>query len=180
MKRFISGVIVGVCVGVFFTTKNSQTKMAVPDEVVSQNETVTEFRRDSSKVEPNANVKEIGSVKTRKSEVVLSVLPPSTPESEVVTNLNETSDVRTLDLDISEEQITEMEQHFSDLQKDVSLFRDSNGWVVRFHNKNNLLSSVGIKDNDFIRFGQIQKLKEDHSKGELISRLEAVMVNLQR
>lgn len=180
MKKFIAGVIVGVCVGIFFATKNLETIMTHPVKVVSQNETDTEFKQESSKVEPLANVKDNESAKTRKAAVVLRALPHSYRESEVIVSAKETSEIQTLNLDISEEQITEMEQHFSDLQKDVSLFRDNNGWVVRFHNENNLLSSVGIKDNDFIRFGQIQQLKEDQSKAELISRLEAVMVNLQR
>ncbi len=71
-----------------------------------------------------------------------------------------------------------MEENLSDLQKEVSLFRDNTGWIVCFHSQNNLLSRIGIKDNDLIRFGQIEKLKQDPNKTALISRLEAVIETL--
>lgn len=77
-------------------------------------------------------------------------------------------------------QISEMEQNLNDLQKDVSLFKDRRGWIVRFHVENNLLSQTGLKDNDLITFKQLQKLKEDPNKADLMTRLEVVMGTIQR
>lgn len=93
---------------------------------------------------------------------------------------SEKSHIHVLNLDISEDQVVQMEQHLIDLQKDVSLFRDKTGWIVRFHIQDNLLATTGIRDNDLIRFGHIEKLKEDPNRADLITRLEAVMMSLQR
>jgi len=85
-----------------------------------------------------------------------------------------------LNFDFSEDQILELEINLNELQNQVSFFRDNQGWTVQYYDEPNLLSDIGIKNNDFIPFDDIQKLKEDPYKGKLISRLESIMESLQR
>ena len=111
----------------------------------------------------------------------LSVVGQTKSNDVPVAETEEETDIKAvLNFDVSQEQVEAMEHAIPELQKDVSLFRDSKGWVVRFHSQPNLLSDIGLKDNDLIRFSQIQKLKRDPEQAELISRLESVLNSLQR
>ena len=85
-----------------------------------------------------------------------------------------------LNLDVSEAQVSQMELNIDELQRDVSLFREQRGWVVRFHRKENLLAKIGVQDNDFIREGHFERLKQISDRAELMTRLEAIMNQLQR
>ncbi len=85
-----------------------------------------------------------------------------------------------LNIDITNEQIENIEQNISDLQKDVKIFKDSKGWVVKFYRNENLISSLGINDNDIIRFDQLNRLKADPSKEHQISQLESIFYQLER
>lgn len=85
-----------------------------------------------------------------------------------------------IDLTLSPFQVENMEQDLGALQKDVSLFRYKKGWLVRFHTRENLLSEIGVRDSDFIRFSQFEQMKNDVTKKDLVSRLESVLVQLEK
>ena len=87
---------------------------------------------------------------------------------------------KSIDLSLSAFQVENMEHELGVLQKDVSLFRYKKGWLVRFHAQENLLSEIGVRDNDFIRFSQFEQMKKDFSQKELVSRLENVLSQLER
>lgn len=145
------------------------TQDAIKKKAVMENKTtMMSPPLKSLAVEANSHVSE-----TVQNEIIRPVKVPESQPTEV-------SQAQLLNIDISEEQVVTMEQNLNELQKDVSLFRDEKGWVVRFHSRDNLLSQMGFHDNDLIRFGHFEKLKEDPSRSELITRLESVMMNLQR
>lgn len=83
-------------------------------------------------------------------------------------------------LDIAESELAMMEENLSDLQKDVSLVRSEDGWIVRFYNSSNLMESIGVKDRDLIRFSHLEALKRDPTKTYLVSRLESLFSHLER
>ena len=80
----------------------------------------------------------------------------------------------------SEESVENMEQNIATLQKDVSVIKDQDGWVVRFHSTNNLLSQLGISDNDLIRFNQLDEMRLNPETQDLANRMESVLGNLER
>lgn len=80
----------------------------------------------------------------------------------------------------SEETVENMEQNIAALQKDVSVVKDREGWIVRFHSTNNLLSQVGISDNDMIRFNQLDEMRLNPDTQDLANRMESVLANLER
>lgn len=104
------------------------------------------------------------------TEVAAAEMPPEIEQEELP---------QSIDLTLSDLQVENMEQSLGDLQKDVSLFRYKKGWLVRFHSSGNLLSEIGVHDNDFIRFSQFEEMKKDRSKEKLVSRLEDVLTNLE-
>lgn len=178
MKKFIAGIIVGILIGVglYSMISSSQvSNVAAKTAAAVQPESVDVKIEDSTP--PVSGEKKMEMLGLKTGDVVLQLSPGAVFEN---TEHNEVSASKVLNIDLSEEQVTEMEMHLPELQKDVSLFRDNEGWIVRFHTQGNILSNVGIKDNDLIRFGQIQELKKDPEKVELISRLEAIFHNLQR
>ncbi|WP_413291441.1 hypothetical protein [Bdellovibrio sp. HCB337] len=83
-------------------------------------------------------------------------------------------------LNITEEQIQAMEKSLGTLQKDVSVFKDTAGWVVRFHQPSKLMSDLGVQDNDLISFHQLQSIKSQPALQDLVARLEAVLGHLQK
>lgn len=85
-----------------------------------------------------------------------------------------------INLNISEEQVSNLEENFADLQKDVSVYRDQQGWVVRFHHNSNPLADMGLQDNDMIRFSQFHEDTQDPDRDRLYSRLEQVLIDLER
>lgn len=80
----------------------------------------------------------------------------------------------------SEETVENMEQNIATLQKDVSVIKEQDGWVVRFHSTHNLLSQLGISDNDLIRFNQLDEMRLNPDTQDLANRMESVLANLER
>lgn len=166
MKKILFGILIGVAIAfLFLSTKN-------PGPIKP-----AQVNQDPVESHPAAPQPEILPV-DKKAEA--PAIPTSSTLAQAKSNPSEPTPAQLLNLDISEAQIAEIEENLSDLQKEVSFFRDNSGWIVRFHTESNLLSQIGMKDNDLIRFGQIEKLKEDPSKTALISRLEAVIETLRR
>lgn len=83
-------------------------------------------------------------------------------------------------LNVTEAQIHLMEQNLSDLQQDVSLFKDTHGWVVRFHHPSRVMAALGVKDNDVISFKQLQRIKSEPALESLVHRLEVILSHLQK
>lgn len=83
-------------------------------------------------------------------------------------------------LNITEAQISAMEQSLGTLQKDVSLFKDTAGWVVRFHQPSKVMSDLGVQDNDLISFHQLDGIRSQPALQDLVKRLEAVLSQLQK
>jgi hypothetical protein len=82
--------------------------------------------------------------------------------------------------DISEDEVEILEQNIPELQDQVTLYRENDGWHVRFKDPSNLLADFGILDNDVIRFSQIEEMKKDPSMERLTGRLEDVLHSLER
>lgn len=171
MKKFSLGLIVGVCIGFGLSaifkpdTKINDTPEISQDEIEKPSIPNKELYADKAGAKKSNLVLQVSSAQD-------TVMDPKPEDPTVVAN--------TLNIDISEQQIVRMEQELPELQKDVSLYRDNKGWTVRFHRQDNLLSLTGINDNDLIRFEQIESIKKDPTKTELISRLEHIMEQLQR
>jgi len=83
-------------------------------------------------------------------------------------------------LNLTEEQILLMEKNFQALQKDVSVFKDTQAWVIRFNHPSPLMSRLGVKDGDKISFRQIQLMKQEPGLANLSSRLEMLLAHLQK
>lgn len=83
-------------------------------------------------------------------------------------------------LNITESQIQKMEAYLPELQKDVSLFKDTQGWVVRFHHSSKIMSGLGVKDGDLISFKHLQDMKNEPALKALVGRLESVLSQLQK
>jgi len=83
-------------------------------------------------------------------------------------------------LNLTEDQIQLMEQNISTLQKDVSVFKDTDAWVVRFHHTSAVMSSLGVKDNDQISFKQLEDMKNEPALEALTKRLENILLQLQK
>jgi hypothetical protein len=86
----------------------------------------------------------------------------------------------TAGLKITESQIRMMEDNLSELQQDVSLFKDSQGWIVRFHQPSGVMASLGVKDNELISFKLIQDMKNEPALTALVGRLEIIFAQLQK
>ena len=170
MKKFSLGLIVGVCIGFGLSaifkpdTKITDTPEISQDEIEKPSIPSKELYADKAGAKKSNLVLQVSSAQD-------TPMDPKPEDPTVVAN--------NLNIDISEQQISRMEQELPELQKDVSLYRDNKGWTVRFHRQDNLLSLAGINDNDLIRFEQIENIKKDPSKAELISRLENIMLQLQ-
>jgi hypothetical protein len=178
MKKFTAGLAVGVCIG-FGLAAIFKPESKIPDiPEISQDELLKPNLKGRELSAENLKPKKMEQFGTKKANLVLEVSSaqdtPSDPKPEDPTTV-----ANTLNIDISEQQITRMEEELPELQKDVSLYRDNKGWTVRFHRQDNLLSLTGINDNDLIRFEQIAQIKKDPAKTELISRLENIMLQLQ-
>lgn len=172
MKKFSAGLIVGVCLGFGLASVfKPDPKDPVIPEIAQEDLIQTELPKLELKTDAKGT-------KNRRDLVLEVSSSQETPESPRQEDPTEVANV--LNIDISEKQISRMEQELPELQKDVYLFRDNKGWIVRYNRQENLLSLTGINDNDFIRFEQIERIKKDPSKKELISRLENIMVQLQR
>lgn len=171
MKKFSLGLIVGVCIGFGLSaifkpdTKINDTPEISQDEIEKPSIPNKELYADKAGAKKSNLVLQVSSAQDTAMD--------SKPEDPTVV-------ANTLNIDISEQQISRMEQELPELQKDVSLYRDNKGWTVRFHRQDNLLSLTGINDNDLIRFEQIESIKKDPTKTALISRLEHIMEQLQR
>lgn len=184
MKKIIFGALIGVAVGFYFSSRNksaSENLVQNPELQVKYGDELPTKKSvketvSVSPAKPEAKVNE----PVQESNREVSALSPSPSGNSQDTELSEKVQAQLLNLNVTEEQIAEMEENLSDLQKEVSFYKDNAGWIVRFHSQDNLLSHLGIKDNDLIRFGQIERLKQDPTKTELISRLEAVIETLQR
>lgn len=178
MKKFSAGLVLGVCLG-FGLASVLRPESKAPDvPEISQGDLLKpslekpELSAESLKPLLKEN---LNSHKANLSlEVSSAQNTPQDPQPE-----DPVAVANTLHIDISESQIERMEQELPELQKDVSLFRDNKGWTVRFHRQDNLLSLTGINDNDLICFEQIERIKKDPTKTELISRLENIMLQLQ-
>lgn len=80
----------------------------------------------------------------------------------------------------NEETLETMEQNIVTLQKEVSVIKDRDGWVVRFHSPDNLMSHIGLSDNDMIRFNQLDEMRLNPDTQDLAMRMESVLANLER
>ncbi|MGE5084684.1 MAG: hypothetical protein ACM3MG_00175 [Bacillota bacterium] len=80
----------------------------------------------------------------------------------------------------NEETLETMEQNIVILQKEVSVIKDRDGWVVHFHSPDNLLSQIGLSDNDMIRFNQLDEMRLNPDTQDLAMRMESVLANLER
>jgi hypothetical protein len=83
-------------------------------------------------------------------------------------------------LNITEAQIRLMEENLRDLQQDISLFKDTEGWVVRFHHTSSIMTALGVKDSDLISFKQLQEVKKQPALESLVRRLEIIFAHLQK
>lgn len=101
-----------------------------------------------------------------------------------VTPTSETSlapqkpEVRTLSFSIQE--IETMKMNIDEIQRDVSLIRENSGWTVRFYSQPNFFSQMGFKNEDRIRYDQIEKMKNKLQDPDLVSRFEALIYKLER
>lgn len=164
MKNTLVGCLIGICLGFGFA---SFLKPA-PAPIVT-NQKPAETLAEAPEKEPPKEAPKFHSLGLRTVHKVLKLKQeePVNPKQH-------------LKLDISDEQISTLEENLPELQKDVSLYRENEGWSVRFHQPTNILSNMGLKDSDLIRFSSLQEMKQDPSKQELISRLEQVLHQLER
>ncbi len=177
MKKAIVGFIVGLTIGLILASKNKQNPVEVTP---SDQETLTQTPET-----PKNDIKEVKTPEPAEPEkIVLSIEKKSeeienkAPTSQATDSSKPSSQMLTIN--ISENELDTIERNISDLQKDVSLFKDSKGWKVRFYRDPNLIASLGINDNDIINFEQFNKLKTDPEKEPLINRLESVFSELER
>ena len=87
---------------------------------------------------------------------------------------------RILNFEVSEPEVHQMEANLDTLQKEVSLFREERGWVVKFYSSQNALADTGVRDGDLIRFNHLDTMKRNPETAELAQRLEDVLLSLQR
>jgi hypothetical protein len=104
---------------------------------------------------------------------------PATSSQPAALSIRPSSDVGS-NLNLTEEQIQTMEQDIATLQKDVSVFKDSEAWVVRFHHTSAVMSSLGVKDGDQISFKQLDEMKQEAALEGLTRRLENILLQLQK
>lgn len=114
-----------------------------------------------------------------RSEAVASASPPETPQppNEVVETPSSPHPVNFI---FNEETLETMEQNIVTLQKEVSVIKDRDGWILRFHSPDNLLSHIGLSDNDLIRFHQLDEMRLNPDTQDLAMRMESVLANLER
>ncbi|MFM6927083.1 MAG: hypothetical protein ACKOX6_01390 [Bdellovibrio sp.] len=80
----------------------------------------------------------------------------------------------------NEQTLETMEENIVTLQKEVSVIKDREGWVIRFHSADNLMSHIGLSDNDMIRFNQLDEMRLNPDTQDLAMRMESVLANLER
>lgn len=165
MKKIIFGFSLGVLAGIYFSPRHKTEP--VPE--------TTQVEKMPVIQPPVKNRDQSREAVTRRKLPQISV-----SNSEISEDKKPKADKKLVVLNISEARVEALEQNFSELQRDISLFKDDRGWTVRFHRNTNLLSSMGIQDNDLISFELFQQLKKDPSKGNLVSRLEIIFSNLER
>lgn len=87
---------------------------------------------------------------------------------------------RILNFEVSEPEVYQMETRLDSLQREVSLFREDRGWVVKFYSSQNALADTGIRDGDLIRFSHLESMKANPETAELARRLEDILQSLER
>jgi hypothetical protein len=173
MKQVLLGFAIGLGVGLYIKSSDKPAK----HEEVAQEQPVFQAPEKTAVPMPSQKENPPASVSVPKTKV-------STPQGLQVEKepgavaTDETPAPRMLSLDISDEDLQLLEQNIAELQNEVSLYKDDKGWVVRFNNADNLLSMIGLQDNDFIRYKQFEAMKNDPVNGEKFTRLEAVFQNL--
>jgi hypothetical protein len=181
MKKFISGIVVGVCIGFGIASFLKKTDAAMSekieeagdDEAMTQE---TEFITKQEEATPTA----AKTIVVKPSPKRLLAMMPGPVQEARRPHAEPEEKVKILNIEFSDEQVSTMEQNIDELQKDVSFYRDTQGWIVHFNSQENPMAFAGLKDGDFIRFQQLNELKKDPSKEPLVSRLEGVMQQLQR
>ena len=182
MRKIAAGLIIGIIVGYALFSQKDKAQVESSTTQSSLDQEALEVKKPSSPLPsakrvvqaPEPQVKETTSLQLEKP---VESSPRIAAEMQVE---EQEAPPKVLSLDVSEMQIAQMEQQIEELQRDVSLYRERNGWVVRFHRKNNTLARIGVQENDLIRDGHFDSLKQVPGKAELMARLEAVINHLQR
>lgn len=175
MKKTISVFALGVVVGYGISLLKSDRPIAAPQVAIPKPYEAKIVKANP----PGYQNQPLVSEKPPASEI-----PPIDvqPQRELAANspheAEDSPDV--FNLDIAESELTMMEENLSDLQRDVSLIRSEEGWIVRFYNSSNLMESIGVKDHDLIRFSHLEALKRDPTKTYMVSRLESLFSHLER
>lgn len=174
---FGMGVIVGVCITSFFKreAKVHLSEAPAAEQTSKEQLNISMEHRTAAKEVNIPKGSKVSSSAPAEMIKAKGELPPE-PQQEVAPDERP----QTIDFALSEDQIDNMEQSLGDLQKDISLFRYKKGWLVRFHSATNLLSEIGVHDNDFIRFSQFESLKKNPQQEKLVSRLENILSSLER
>lgn len=114
-----------------------------------------------------------------RSAAVTSATPPVIPQTPTET-MEAPSPPHPVNFVFNEETLETMEQNIVTLQKEVSVVKDRDGWILRFHSPDNLLSHIGLSDNDLIRFHQLDEMRLNPDTQDLAMRMESVLANLER
>lgn len=114
-----------------------------------------------------------------RSEAVVSASPSVILQSPTET-VEAPSPPHPVNFVFNEETLETMEQNIVTLQKEVSVIKDRDGWILRFHSPDNLLSHIGLSDNDLIRFHQLDEMRLNPDTQDLALRMESVLANLER
>lgn len=172
MKVFIAGACFGLILGVLLARSVEKP----------QNVSISNKKEDSSvNPEPLTVNQEVPSIDEPQYEllgvqkITTTLEIPSTSESDKV--LTRPS-VRTLSFTAHE--IGHIESNIDEIRRDIALIREGSGWTVRFYSQPNFFSQMGFKNEDFIRYDQIEKMKNKLQDPDLISRLESVIRTLER
>jgi len=172
---FLAGLIVGLSIMYFLKPAQVQKVAVETDKIPTVN---SEPKQTESLALPKNTTKIEAKVvaKSDKVEVPVEESKQLTPETAAPVEAPPSS----VTFQFDEQDLDALEQSLPDLQKEVSLYRRENGWLVRIHATTNPFAFIGIQDNDFIRDNQFQDLERDPSKKTLVGRLVDILTSLER
>lgn len=180
MKNLFLGVILGLLLGyfIFSETKNNKKNMKANREVSSfdtqNDEKLAEIPNLKLAIENKKISNEVRNINDKNP--LENELKPSMPSESIVSQNG--PDI--INIDFDENQIEEIEQRMTELQGEIAFFKDNKGWFVHMSTDSNPFTEIGIKNNDFIRFEQVENMKMNSRNSNLALRLEDIIRKLER
>lgn len=171
MKNIFLGIILGLFIGflLFYEREKNERSTQSNRQLISIGPQVD---KENSRVKKESKIEK----KNLKNRIHFdNELKPINP-NESTTNQNNSYSIN---IDFTENQIFEIEQRISELQGDIAFYRDNKGWSVHMNTDSNLFTEIGIKNNDFIRFEQVENMKMNFNSN-LAYRLEDIIKKLER